>query len=495
MEQNNFWIDLVASLKKAQSKKQIQSDAKNLGDIYVPLIGKLSPKSKTIAQLKKDLSGVDIPVNLTGKVNKKGVVTSVQQVTKQAQATANKSTIQVSVNLKKDKLINDIKVFGQQNTKLFKDANMTAKYNSLLDSAKLASSGKEIQNLRMQLSAMRSELKANNLAGLTLGDTFKKTFKRATELFTGTGGIMLLTRQLRNTWEEALTLDKAYTDLIKVQNELTRSDYPDYLDRCNKKAQELATTQKALIESVTEFSKSGYNLSDSNALAEQATILSNVGDMSATDSSKAIISGVQAYDLIDGYEDVEKKAEALIDKYNEIGNTASITTAEIAQGVQSVGSVFADANTSVDEFIALLAAGNRQYQDADALALGLRTSALRIRGCTTELELMGEETDGVAESTAKLEEKIKALTNVNGSGGVRILEADGETFRSIYDIFLDISKVYKDMSDVDQSALLELIAGKHRASAISATLNNMSEAQEIYQRSLEADSRRFGRSV
>ena len=133
-----------------------------------------------------------------------------------------------------------------------------------------------------------------------------------------------------------------------------------------------------------------------------------------------------------------------------------------------------------------MAAGNRQYQDADALALGLRTSALRIRGCSAELEKMGEDTEGVIESTAKLEEKIKALTNINGSGGVEILEADGETFRSIYDIFLDISKVYQDMSDTDQSALLELISGKHRASAISATLNNMSEAQEIYQRSLES---------
>lgn len=485
MAQNNFWVDLVATLKKAQSKKQITSDAKNLGDIKIPLIGTLNKKA-TKAQIKQDLASINGTVNLNTKVNKKGVVTAVQQATQQAQATANKSTIQVSMNLKKDKLINDIKVFGQQNTKLFKDVNMTAKYNSLLDSAKLASSGKEIQNLRMQLSAMRSELKANNLAGLTLGDTFKKTFKRATELFTGTGGIMLLTRQLRNTWEEALTLDKAYTDLIKVQNELTRSDYPDYLDRCNEKAQKLATTQKALIESVTEFSKSGYNLTESDALAEKATMLSNVGDMSASDSAKAIISGVQAYDVVDGYDDAVNKAEALIDKYNEIGNTASITTAEIAQGVQTVGSVFADANTSVDEFIALLAAGNRQYQDADALALGLRTSALRIRGCTTELELMGEETETVVTSTAKLEAKIKALTNVNGSGGVEILEADGETFRSIYDIYVDIAKVYQDMSDTDQSALLELIAGKHRASAISATLNNMSEAQEIYQRSLES---------
>lgn len=483
--QNNFILDLIAGLKKAQSKKQVQTDAKNLGDIKVPLIGTLN-KAKTKAQLKQDLASLNGTVNLTGKVNKKGIVTSVQQATAQAQSTANRNSIQVNMTLKKDKLINDIKIFGQQNTKLFKDANMSAKYNTLLDNAKLATSTKEIQNLRMQLSAMRSEIKATNLSGLTLGDTFKKTFKRATELFTGTGGVMLLSQQLRKAWTEALNLDSAYTDLIKVQSELTRSDYPEYLERCNKKAQELATTQQALIESATEFSRSGYNLTDSNALAEQAQILSNVGDMNASDSAKAIISGVQAYDIIDGYEDVEKKAEALIDKYNEIGNTASITTSEIAEGVQSVGSVFADANTSVDEFIALLAAGNRQYQNADSLALGLRTAALRIRGCTVELEQMGEETDGVYTSASKLQEKIADLTNINGNGGVKILEADGETFRSIYDIFLDISKVYKDMSDTDQSALLELIAGKHRASAISATLNNMGEAQEIYQRSLES---------
>lgn len=482
---NNFIIDFIADLHKSKSKKQIQSDAKNLGNIKVPLIGTLN-KAKTKAQLKQDLASLNGTINLTGKVNQKGIVTSVQQATKQAQTTANKNTIQVSMNLKKDKLINDIKVFGQQNTKLFNDANMATKYNSLLDNAKLAASSKEIQNLRLQLSAMRSEIKATNLSGLTLGDTLKKAFKRATELFTGTGGVMLLIQQMRQAWTEALNLDKAYTDLIKVQDELSRGDYPNYLEQCNKKAQELAVTQQALIEGTTEFSKSGYTQTEANALTEKSTILANVGDMSASDSAKAIISGVQAYDIVDGYDDVIDKAGVLIDKYNEIGNTASITTAEIAEGVQSVGSVFADANTSVDEFIALLAAGNRQYQDADSLALGLRTAALRIRGCTTELEAMGEETDGVYTSASKLADKIEGLTNINGNGGVKILEADGETFRSIYDIFLDISKVYQQMSDTDKSALLELIAGKHRSSAISATLNNMSEAQEIYQRSLEA---------
>lgn len=383
-------------------------------------------------------------------------------------------------------MINDIRVFGQQNSKLFKDAEMSSKFSSLLDNAKLATSNKEIKNLRMQLSAMRSEAKATNLSGLTLGDSVKKTFRRATELFTGTAGVMMLSRQLKNAWNEALDLDKAFTDLIKVNDELSRGDYDKYLERCNEKAQDLAATQKSLMEGATEFSKSGYNLSESNALAEKSTILANVGDMSTSDSAKAIISGVQAYKDVDGFTDAVNKAGALIDKYNEIGNTASITSAEIAQGVQTVGSVFADANTSVDEFIALLSAGNRQFQNADTLALSLRTAALRIRGCKSELESLGESTENVYTSSSKLADKIESLTNIDGNGGVKILEADNKTFRSIYDIFVDLSKVYQQMSDVDQSALLDLIAGKNRASGISATLNNMSEAQDIYERSLHS---------
>jgi len=484
LSDNKFIVNLTAKLH-SKSKQQIESDAKNLEDIKVPLVGTLD-QAKTSAQLKQDVASLKATVDINGKVNTKNITSTVQQSAKQAQKTADANTIQFRTSLKKDKLINDIRVFGQQNSKLFKDAEMSSKFSSLLDNAKLATSNKEIKNLRMQLSAMRSEAKATNLSGLTLGDSVKKTFRRATELFTGTAGVMMLSRQLKNAWNEALDLDKAFTDLIKVNDELSRGDYDKYLERCNEKAQDLAATQKSLMEGATEFSKSGYNLSESNALAEKSTILANVGDMSASDSAKAIISGVQAYKDVDGFTDAVDKAGALIDKYNEIGNTASITSAEIAQGVQTVGSVFADANTSVDGLISLLSAGNRQFQNADTLALSLRTAALRIRGCKSELESLGESTDNVYTSSSKLADKIESLTNIDGNGGVKILEADNKTFRSIYDIFVDLSKVYQQMSDVDQSALLDLIAGKNRASGISATLNNMSEAQDIYERSLHS---------
>ncbi len=477
---NNFLIGLTAFLNKDKSKTQIQSDAKQLGDanIKVPLVGTLD-KAKTKVQLRQDLASMKGTINLTGKVNQKSIVSSVQQATQQAQRAVGKNPIQLNFNLKKDKLINDLRILGQQNSKMFKNADMSAKYNSLLNNAKLATSGKELQNLRLQLSAMRSEIKATNLSGLTLGDTFKKTFKQAPELFSGTAGVMLISKQLKEAWTQAIELDTAFTDLVKVQDELSRSDYANYLDRCNKKAQELATTQKSLIEGVTEFSRSGYNLTESNALAEKSTILSNVGEMSAEDASKALISGIQAYKDIDGYTNAIDKATQLIDKYNVLGYRASITSEELAKGVEAVGSVFADANTDVNQFLSMLSAGNRQYQDANSLALGLRTSALRIRAAKVDLKSSGEDTDGV-KSVLDNQKAIKKLTNVD------ILEKDEKTVRSIYDIFLDISKVYQQMNDTDQSALLKIIAGTHRASAVSAVLNNMSEAQKLYKISLQS---------
>jgi len=487
LAENNFWIDLIASLNKKQSKKQIQADAKNLGDIKVPLIGTLN-KAKTKSQLKKDLASLNGTVNLTGKVDKKGVTTSVQQATQQAQKKVNAHPIEINFSVKKEKLINDIKLLGQQNSRLFKDAGMASKYNTLLDNAQLASSTQELNSLRLQLSAFRSEIKVTGNTGMTFIDALKSGLSKVLQLFGGYNIIMQFTAQLRNAWKEASELDSALTDLSRVNSEISRSDFPNYLDKVINKTKELSVATKDYIDAVTTFSRAGYNLMDSETLADMAMQLEKVGDMDAESASKALLSGLQGYAEIDGYgmDQLAEKAQALNDKIDIIGNTASISQKEVAEGIQAVGSVMADANTSVDEFLALLGAANRTVQDSNKVALAIRTSALRIRGCTAELQEMGEETDNVIESTSTLAAKIKALTNIDGSGGVNILEADEETFRSIYDIYNDISKVYNKMSDMNASALLDLIAGKNRSNQISAVLNNMSEANELLDRSLNA---------
>lgn len=52
---------------------------------------------------------------------------------------------------------------------------------------------------------------------------------------------------------------------------------------------------------------------------------------------------------------------------------------------------------------------------------------------------------------------------------------------------LGISKVWENMSNIDQAALIELIAGKQRGNSITALLTSMSQAEEILNTSLNSE--------
>lgn len=111
----------------------------------------------------------------------------------------------------------------------------------------------------------------------------------------------------------------------------------------------------------------------------------------------------------------------------------------------------------------------------------LRTISLRLRGTSTkELSEAGEETDSAITSKSKLRSKIKSLS------GIDIL-TDSGAYKSTYEILLEISKVWKDMSDIDQAALLEIIAGKTRSNTAAAILSNTTDLENAYVDALHAE--------
>lgn len=76
-----------------------------------------------------------------------------------------------------------------------------------------------------------------------------------------------------------------------------------------------------------------------------------------------------------------------------------------------------------------------------------------MRGSDTELQNMGEDTDGLVKSTSKLQAQVKALT-----GGFDIMQ-DKDNYKDIYDIVVGIGERWSDMSDINRASLLELLAG------------------------------------
>ena len=139
------------------------------------------------------------------------------------------------------------------------------------------------------------------------------------------------------------------------------------------------------------------------------------------------------------------------------------------------------ANNSYEQAVALIAAANRVVQDPNSVGAALRTISLRLRGTSVkELEEAGEDTTGAVESTSKLRSKVKSLS------GVDILTDTG-AYKDTYTILLEISKVWDDMNDLDQAALLELLAGKTRSNTLAAILGNQKDLEAAYEAAQNAE--------
>lgn len=117
---------------------------------------------------------------------------------------------------------------------------------------------------------------------------------------------------------------------------------------------------------------------------------------------------------------------------------------------------------------------NTVLQNPESVGTTFKTLSARIRGATTELESLGEEEDEFTQTTSKLQGLVKSLT------GFDILESDGKTFKSIYDILIGIGKEWKNLDDIERASLGEALAGKRNSNALFAVLDNIETLESAY---------------
>ena len=382
MAQNNFLINLIAGLSKTKSKQQIKSDTKSLGDMYVKLIGNLD-MPKTRKAIKAQLKGLNnLKFNITPNVNTKGVQSATRQAVNNAQKVANNNKVHLNFDTSKQQLVNQIKILGRNNNKLFNDRDMTAKYNQLLNSANVAKSTGELKTLRGELSAFKTELVATNNAGMTWGSKFKESIKSYAKFFSGASMIYALSNQIRNAATEAKTLDDRMVDLQKVTDEIgDRDALYKYFNRAMSKANELNVKVDSLIYAITEFKKLGWSLSDAELGGQWATILENVGDVDIDTAIGSIKTSIASFDEIGGYgnDQMDKKLEAYTDLVNEMSNKYSIDAEGLAEAIRISAGTLTQAHTSIEQAATMFATANKFYNDPNYLGNTAKIGSLRLR--------------------------------------------------------------------------------------------------------------------
>lgn len=372
----------------------------------------------------------------------------------------------VSDSLKTAKLSTDL-----QNKLTLNGAMDSEAQGKLKSYVKLLDSGTKSQGQRQTIRKWADEIVHEQRKEGKLGKSEVETFAAGAKKFLEWGvastAVMQVANSVREIYHNVVDLDSAMIELEKV-SDATGAELNKAFSISVKSAKDLGASVKDVINATADWARLGYSLPDSEQLAQVATVYKNVGDgIDLSQANESLVSTLQGFQLDAG------KAMEIIDKFNEVANNFPIDSGGIGEALQRSAASFYAANTDLSKSIALITGANSVLQDPESVGTMWKTVSARIRGADSELKDMGEDTEGMVESSSKLQALVKGIT------GFDIMK-DENTYKDIYEIIVGIGERWQDISDINQASLLEALAGKRQSNALSAALNNIDMIKEAY---------------
>ena len=337
----------------------------------------------------------------------------------------------------------------------------------------------QLSDYTSQLNLLEAQLAKVNTQQVTFSDGLVQAGQSLASKFLSYES---LSKMLGTFYNNLVKVNSAAVDLSVVTG-TSGKELESYTKQAAQNAKNLSLGVADYITGTTMAARLGYNLQDSSELSETFNIYDKLAPdvKGVEDASKSIINAMKAFNID------ASDAIGIVDKYVDVGNKYALSSGDIGAAMQRSAASLAAAGDTMDEGIGLIVGMTEINQDATRTGAALKTLSARLRGAKAELVAAGEDTDGMAESTSKLRTQIMALTNLDGTGGFDIMDEKGG-FKSTYEMMKGIAKAYNQMdaSSPNAAALLELIAGKNRASDVAGLLKNFSQAEKAYETAQES---------
>ena len=358
-------------------------------------------------------------------------------------------------------------------TKLEDSISNKSKYSFLIDSIngiKSAASSCEgdVTELSARLSSLEVEANRCGATTETLGQKLSRLFKEHFQTAIAMYGVAMVKQGLREVYNNVVDIDDAMVELKKVTTESTEA-YSQFSDRAAKTSRDLGASISDYVSATADWARLGYGLPDAEELARVSTLFANVGDgiENIADASSYMISILKGFDL--AADDAQKVADLI----NEVANNEPASASDISEILTRSGAALHEAGNDLSQAISLGVAMNSVTQNAESTGQTLKTVSMYLRAAKTDLENMGESSDGCANSVSELRSELKQLT------GVDIMkDAAGTQFKSTYDILKEISEVWGSLTDVTRANVTEMLGGKRNANAVAAVLSQFEIAEK-----------------
>lgn len=332
-----------------------------------------------------------------------------------------------------------------------------------------------LNGIKAEFQAITKEATIAGKSTLSFSDKLSAQIKRLSAYFSATMLFMESARAIRAMYDNVLDVDTAMTELYRV-TDLTNSQYDKLYQDMISGAKAYASTLDTIINSTAEWVRLGFDADTAEQLAEISTMYQNVTDLDESTANENLVTAYKGFEkqlLALNNNDSTAAIEMITDIYDKLGNEFSESAADVGDGLSKSASVLSQGGASIQEAAGMFTGIQEVLQNSSTSGTALKILTLRIRGMRGELEELGEEVDDNVDSISKIQTQILNLTH----GKVNIFDDEGN-FRNIYDVMADISKIYNELSDTDRASLLEIIAGKNRANAVQALINNWGNVEK-----------------
>lgn len=437
---------------------------------YKQALADLNKAIKALEDYKVTLSGVDkITEENEGKIKELTGTIEKYANTVKSMSAAEKGSNEQSRMKEADKITK----YLQQNTRLSKEAKKQLEsYVNLLRSS---DADVDVGKIHTEWLKVTDAERAAGREGKSFFDVVKeKAWYGAASAIGTYFGVNDFIRYGQQVASIVTDINSKIVDLAKVSEATSSQIYKDF-NSYAEIAKDIGGTISDTIEATTAWAKNGYSIPDAKELARVSQLYKNIGDnIDIASANESLISTLKGFQL------EADQAEHIIDVFNEVSNNEPISSSGIGTALQRSAASFNAANTSLEKSVALVTATNTVLQDEEKVGNMWKTVSARLRGADTELKAMGEDTEGMAESTSKLRDLIKGMT------GFDIMK-DKDTFKDIYDIIVGIGEQWDKLSDTNRAALLEKLAGKNQSNALAAALSNIDILKKSYDEAMNSD--------
>jgi TP901 family phage tail tape measure protein len=375
------------------------------------------------------------------------------------------SKIRLAIAKKNEELERSLELYRKQAEIRVKD--LERRYGDKIDRTSVDNYLNAVNALSAQTPNIRHQMKALDLEFRNLSASIKESGSH-TKSF---GQQLAIAMQRIPIWVLGMTafyqplhlMQDAIAQIIEIDTQLTtlervtgnQTNVNELLEESIRLADQLGNKVSQINEGLIEFARQGFEGDALIKIAEFATLMSNVSDLTVEESASSLTAAINAFSL------EAENAIRVVDALNEVDNNFAISTQDLSQVIQKAAGTANTFNVSLEAMI------------GHATAIGQVT---RESG-----NIIGTSLKSIYSRITTMDESVRLLESV----GVAVRDINGE-LRPVEDILKDLSQRWSSLNSEQQQSIGLQVAGRYQLSRFLVLMQQFDEALKAQETALNS---------